>query len=52
MRHTDEYGDTFRDITRGIPAGCPLNPLMGPSRWQLRRTIATMHQQLGALGLT
>jgi hypothetical protein len=76
-------GLTFRDITRGIPGGCSLSPLMGafhlhamdvamttrharcfyirymddililaPSRWQLRRAIATMNQQLEALGLT
>jgi len=29
MRRTVEYGGTFREITRGIPAGCALSPLMG-----------------------
>lgn len=29
MRRTEEYGGTFRDITRGIPGGCTLSPLMG-----------------------
>ena len=83
MRRTVEYGGTFRDITRGIPAGCSLSPLIGafhlhdldvamttrharcfymrymddiiilaPTRWQLRRAIATMNGQLSGLGLT
>ena len=29
MRRTIEYGGTFRDTTRGIPAGCSLSPLIG-----------------------
>lgn len=29
MRRSVEFGGTFRDITRGIPAGCSLSPLMG-----------------------
>lgn len=29
MRRTVEYGGTFREITRGIPAGCSLSPLIG-----------------------
>jgi RNA-directed DNA polymerase len=29
MRRTVEYGGTFREITRGIPAGCALSPLIG-----------------------
>lgn len=29
MRRTVEYGGTFQDITRGIPAGCALSPLIG-----------------------
>lgn len=29
MRRTVEYGGTFREITRGIPASCSLSPLIG-----------------------
>lgn len=29
MRRTVEYGGTFREVSRGIPAGCCLSPLMG-----------------------
>ena len=29
MRRLVEYGGTFREITRGIPAGCSLSPLIG-----------------------
>lgn len=82
MHRTVEYGGTFREITRGIPAGCALSPLIGafhlhdldvamttrhpgcfyvrymddililaPSRWRLRRAIATMRAHLGDLDL-
>ena len=29
MRRTVEFGGTFREIKRGIPAGCSLSPLIG-----------------------
>ena len=44
MRWTVEYGGTFREITRGIPAGCSLSPLIGAFHLQgLDEEMTTRH---------